>query len=68
MKYILVLFMFAEPPLQIGPFGNVFACEQAAVQLMHARGHSTSVNRKHRAVCVNLDAKPHHWNGKTLKK
>lgn len=62
MKYILIFMLNGVPaaPQQIGPFENVFACEQAAEQLkvMHV---------KIRTACVNLDAKPHHWNGKKIK-
>ena len=63
MKYILVLMLAGADvaPHQIGPFDNVFACEQAVTQIRQAYS-------KVRAACVNLEAKPHHWNGKKVPK
>lgn len=64
MKYMLIFAVFGFPPQQIGPFDNVFACEQAAAQVK-----LISPNTKHtRTACINLNAKPHHWNGKEIKK
>lgn len=65
MKYILVLMLMGgdvPPPQQIGPFGNIFACEQAIVQLKQAYPKRVA------AACINLEAKPHHWNGKKIPK
>ncbi len=67
MKYILVIFLIGQPPAQIGPFGNVFACEQAAAQVKQAHG-GIPVSQRPRTVCINLAAKPHHWNGKVVPK
>lgn len=63
MKYMLILMLAGTdvPPQQIGPFDNVFACEQAVTQIRQAYVRS-------RAACINLNAKPHHWNGKELPK
>lgn len=63
MKYILVLMLAGTDvaPQQIGPFDNVFACEQAVSQVRLAYSRA-------RAACVNINAKPHHWNGKEIKK
>lgn len=62
MKYILVFITgVSVPPQQVGPFDNVFACEQAHNQIKQ-------LAPKTRAVCVNLEAKPHHWNGKKIPK
>ena len=61
MNYILVVFMVSFPPEQIGPFNNVFACELAANQIKIVRPKTAS-------VCVDLNAKPHHWNGKPVPK
>lgn len=63
MKYLLVVFLLGESPVQIGPFNNVFACEKAGEQIKL----TTLATQRVRAVCVNLDARPHHWNGKPLK-
>lgn len=60
MKYILILF-FAGPPQQIGPFDNVFACNMALSQMQSTVKHV-------KGTCVDLNAKPHHWNGKEIKK
>ena len=60
MKYILVL-MFTTGPQQVGPFDNVFACEQALTQVKQ-------MAPKARGACINLEAKPHHWNGKKVPK
>jgi len=60
VSYLLLVVGFAVPT-QIGPFDNAFACEQAANQVR-------VVSPKHiRTACINLKAKPHHWNGKPLK-
>jgi hypothetical protein len=62
MSYLLIVIGFTVP-LQIGPFGNVFACEQAGGQIK-----TIAPVRKHvKTVCINLKANPHHWNGKPLK-
>lgn len=63
MKYMLILLILGEGQqvYQIGPFSNVFACEQAVNQ-------TKTLHRAVRSTCVNLDAKPHHWNGKALPK
>ena len=61
MAYVLIVIGLTTP-LQIGPFGNVFACEQAAGQ-MKAVASTPYI----KTVCVNLKANPHHWNGKPLK-
>lgn len=63
MKYILVVFLLGEQPAQIGPFDNVFACEKAGEQVKLA----SLATQRARAVCINLKAKPHHWNGQPLK-
>lgn len=65
MEYILVVFYLGLPPSQIGPFNNVFACEQAAEQIRMAS--SRVVSARARTACINLKAKPHHWNGKSVK-
>ena len=61
--YVLIL-LFTTPLMvattTVGPFDNLFACERAASQAVTLNPHS-------RSVCVNLKAKPHHWNGKKLK-
>lgn len=64
MSYILVVYALSMPALQVGPFDNVFACEQAAAQIAAA----TPYNKHAKTVCINLKAKPHHWNGKELPK
>lgn len=64
MRYILVVFLLGESPAQIGPFDNIFACEQAAEQIKLA----SLATQRARGVCVNLKAKPHHWNGKPVPK
>lgn len=64
MKYILLL-VLGTTPQQIGPFDNVFACEQALTQV------ETVFRRfgaRTKGVCINLAAKPHHWNGKKIPK
>lgn len=61
MSYTLLVFMLSGPPTQIGPFDNVFACEMAANQIKTVRPKTAS-------VCLNLKARPHHWNGKDLPK
>lgn len=66
MKYILLLFLTGQPMRQIGPFDNIFACEQAAEQARLAS--SRAVSTRAGAVCINLKAKPHHWNGKDVPK
>ena len=60
-QYILLLFLLDSPAVQVGPFDNVFACEAALAQVQVVRTRA-------RGVCVNLKAKPHHWNGKQVGK
>ena len=63
IKYALILF-FAGPlqgtAVSTGPFDNLVACERAASQ-------ATTLNPHSRSICVALNAKPHHGNGKPLK-
>lgn len=64
MKYILILFWFqgvSGVPTTVGPFDNVFACEKALSQAQSTVKHL-------KGTCVDLNAKPHHWNGKELPK
>lgn len=61
MNYVLLFVMLHFPPEQIGPFDSVHACELALTQVQ-------TLTRKVNGVCINLKAKPHHWNGKELPK
>ncbi len=65
MNYILLLFLTGQPVQQVGPFDNIFACEKAAEQAKIASARAVSARAG--VACVNLKAKPHHWNGKPLK-
>lgn len=63
MKYFLIWVAAhtIQPP--IGPFDNLFACEKAADQVK-----LVAYPKRSTTVCVNLNAKPHHWNGKAIPK
>lgn len=64
MKYLLIL-MISGNNIQIwekGPFSNIFACEQAMMQIKLAF-HPVVV----KGACINVNATPIHWNGKPLK-
>ncbi len=52
----------AVQPQQVGPFKGVIACEQAAAQV------KTVDNRVRSTVCLSLNHKPMHWNGKEIPK
>jgi len=52
----------ATHPEQIGPFKGLFACEIAATQI------KTVDNRVRATVCLSLNHKPLHWNGKEIPK
>ena len=52
----------AVAPQQVGPFKGVIACEQAAAQV------KTVDNRVRSTVCLSLNHKPMHWNGKEIPK
>lgn len=64
MNYYVLILLFTAPlgvvATTAGPFTNIFACELAASQAM-------TLNTRSRSVCVQLNANPHHWNGKRLK-
>ena len=64
MKYILLWSVLGVVQPEVGPFLNVFACEKAAdqVKLLSAYPKKTAT------VCIDLNAKPHHWNGKGIPK
>ena len=61
MNYMLLFVIFHGPVNQLGPFDNVFACERALVQVQ-------ALHKIVKGVCINLKAKPHHWNGKEIPK
>lgn len=62
MTYILFV-IFLNHTAQIGPFPNIVACENAAVQIV-----AVSRAPKPRTVCINLNQKAMHWNGKEIPK
>ena len=64
MNYMLIVLFTGLMPTSIvaGPFKNVFACEKAAGQV------ALLDRRPSNSVCIHLNAKPHHWNGKELPK
>lgn len=64
MKYVLLWSLLGIPQPQLGAFDNLFACEQAANQVRLLAQKPQQV----RTVCINLAAKPHHWNGKAVPK
>jgi hypothetical protein len=49
-------------PQQVGPFKGIIACEHAAAQVQAVD------NRIRSTVCLSLNHKPMHWNGKELPK
>ena len=64
MIYILYLTFIGNvtPPQQVGPFKGIIACEHAAEQV------KTVDNRVRSTVCLSLNHKPMHWNGKEIPK
>ena len=64
MIYVLYLAYLGNviQPQQIGPFKGVIACEQAAEQVKSVD------NRVRATVCLSLNHKPLHWNGKEIPK
>lgn len=64
MTYILFV-IFLNHTAQIGPFPGVFPCEKAAAQVTAAAGYQRP---RVRTVCINLQQKALHWNGKELPK
>lgn len=64
MIYILYVAYLglAVPPQQVGPFKGVIACEQAASQVKSVDSRVRST------VCLSLNHKPVHWNGKEIPK
>lgn len=66
MNYILYVAYItttigAAPAQQIGPFHGLPACEVAAAQI------ETVDKRVRSTVCLNLNRKNLHWNGKEFK-
>lgn len=61
MSYVLILAIGMYAPMQIQGFNNLHGCQQALSQIQ-------TLQKGTRGVCVDLSAKPHHWNGKDIKK